>query len=56
MFHDNDYVSPEEGELITFQVELVGKIIEAREAKGSSQRNLAELSGIKQPVIARMEV
>lgn len=55
MFNDNDYVSQEEREQITFQVELIGKIIEAREAKGLSQRDLAELSGIKQPAIARME-
>lgn len=55
MFHDDDYVSREEREQINFQVELIGKIIEAREAKGLSQRELAELSGIKQPAIARME-
>ena len=30
-------------------------MIEAREAKGLSQRELAELSGVKQPAIARME-
>lgn len=47
MFNDDDYVSQEEREQITFQVKLIGKIIEAREAKGLSQRDLAELSGIK---------
>ena len=36
-------------------VELIGKMIEAREKKGYSQRELAELSGVKQPAIARME-
>ncbi|MFR6158349.1 MAG: helix-turn-helix domain-containing protein [Blautia producta] len=55
MFQDEDYVSPEEREQINFQVELIGKIIAAREEKGLSQRDLAELSGIKQPAIARME-
>lgn len=55
MFNDDDYVSPEEREQINFQVELIGKIIEAREAKGLSQRDLAELTGVKQPAIARME-
>lgn len=47
MFNNNDYISKEEREQIIFQVELIGKIIEAREAKGLSQRDLAELSGIK---------
>lgn len=55
MFQDEDYVSTEEREQINFQVELIGKIIAAREEKGLSQRDLAELSGIKQPAIARME-
>lgn len=55
MFHDDEYVSPEERERINFEVSLIGKIIEAREAKGLSQRELAELSGVKQPAIARME-
>lgn len=55
MFQDEDYVTPEEQEQINFQVELIGKIITAREEKGLSQRDLAELSGIKQPAIARME-
>lgn len=55
MFQDEDYVTPEEREQINFQVELIGKIIAAREEKGLSQRDLAELSGIKQPAIARME-
>ena len=51
MFYDNEYVSPEERE----QISLIGKMIEAREAKGLSQRELAELSGVKQPAIARIE-
>ena len=38
-----------------FEVELTGKMIEAREKKGYSQRELAELSGVKQPAIARIE-
>ncbi len=53
--NDEERVSPEERALIEFDVELIGKLIEAREAKGFSQRELAELSGIKQPAIARIE-
>ena len=55
MFNDDAYVTPEEREQINFEVALIGKMIEAREAKGLSQRELAELSGVKQPAIARME-
>lgn len=37
------------------RVELIGAIIEARHEKGISQKKLGELSGVKQPVIARLE-
>lgn len=52
---DESRVSPAERAKIEFEVALIGKVIEAREAKGISQRELAELSGIKQPAIARLE-
>lgn len=52
---DETRVSDAEREQINFQVALIGKMIEAREQKGLSQRELAELSGVKQPAIARME-
>ena len=52
---DETRVSKVERELINFQVALIGKMIEAREEKGLSQRELANLSGVKQPAIARME-
>ena len=55
MFNDDKIVSPEERYQINFQVDLVGKMIEAREKKGLSQRDLAKLSGVKQPAIARLE-
>ncbi|MDE6405996.1 MAG: helix-turn-helix transcriptional regulator [Lachnospiraceae bacterium] len=55
MFNDDKMVSPEERDQINFQVDLIGKMIEAREKKGISQRELAELSGVKQPAIARLE-
>lgn len=55
MFNDDKIVSLEEREQINFQVDLIGKMIEAREKNGLSQRDLAELSGVKQPAIARLE-
>ena len=44
----------EKGE-IQLKIDLVGKLIEAREKKGISQKRLAEMSGLKQPAIARLE-
>lgn len=52
---DKTRVSDAERAQIAFQVALIGKMIEAREEKGLSQRELAKLSGVKQPAIARME-
>jgi len=40
---------------IQLKIDLVGKLIEARESKGISQKRLAEMSGLKQPAIARLE-
>lgn len=34
---------------------LIGELIQARKEKGISQKKLEELSGVKQPIIARME-
>ncbi len=34
---------------------LIGELIKARKEKGISQKKLEELSGVKQPIIARME-
>lgn len=52
---DETRVSATEREQINFKVELIGKMIEAREKRGLSQRELAKLCGIKQPAIARLE-
>lgn len=54
-FNDESRVTPEERERIIFEVELIGKMIKAREEKGLSQRDLAKLCGVKQPAIARIE-
>ncbi len=53
--NDETRVSPLERERINFEVSLIGKMIQAREEKGLSQRELAEMSGLKQPAIARLE-
>lgn len=37
------------------QVKIIGEIIEARNSKGISQRELEEQSGVKQPIISRLE-
>ncbi len=37
------------------RVQLMGELIKARQEQGISQKKLEELSGVKQPVIARME-
>lgn len=37
------------------RVALIGELIKARKEKGISQRELEKMSGVKQPVIARME-
>lgn len=34
---------------------IIGEMVKARREKGISQKKLGELSGVKQPVIARME-
>jgi ribosome-binding protein aMBF1 (putative translation factor) len=53
--NDETRVSPAERERINFEISLIGKMVEAREEKGLSQRELSELSGVKQPAIARLE-
>lgn len=55
LYNDNKYVSAYEKAKIDFEVALIGKLIEARESKGLSQKQLAELAGLKQPAIARLE-
>lgn len=52
---DEKRVNSAEREKINFEVELIGKMVEAREARGLSQRELADISGVKQPAIARLE-
>lgn len=48
-------VTEEEEEEIRLEKELIEATIRAREEKRLTQRELSKLSGIKQPVIARLE-
>lgn len=47
--------TPEEIAESDLRVALIGELIKARNELGISQKKLEELSGVKQPVIARME-
>lgn len=49
------FLTPEEIAESDLRVALIGELIKARQEKGISQKKLEELSGVKQPVIARME-
>ena len=48
-------LTPEEILDSDLRVALIGELIKARQERGLSQKKLEELSGVKQPVIARME-
>ena len=52
---EKEIFTPEELAASDLRVALISEIIKARHEKGISQRRLGELSGIKQPVIARIE-
>ncbi len=52
---DEERVNREDLEAINFEASLISKIVEARESRGISQRELARITGIKQPAIARLE-
>lgn len=47
--------TPEEIAESDLRVALIGEMIKARKQKGISQKRLEELSGVKQPIISRME-
>ncbi|MDR1050149.1 MAG: helix-turn-helix domain-containing protein [Deltaproteobacteria bacterium] len=54
-YTDGANISPAEGARIDFEVALISKLIEAREAKGLTQVQLAEAAGLTQSAIARLE-
>lgn len=51
----NELYTPEEIAESDLRVALIGELIKARREKGISQKQLEEMSGVKQPIIARME-
>ncbi|MCD8116246.1 MAG: helix-turn-helix transcriptional regulator [Oscillospiraceae bacterium] len=52
---EREVFTPEEIAESDLRVALIGELIKARQEKGISQKKLEELSGVRQPVIARME-
>ena len=52
---DKEHFTPEEIAESDLRAELITALVKARQEQGISQRQLEELSGIKQPQIARME-
>jgi len=55
LWNDPNLLTEAEKENIQLKIDLADKLIEAREQKGISQKRLAEMSGLKQPAIARLE-
>lgn len=51
----NELFTPEENAASDLRVALIGELIKARQEQGISQKKLEEMSGVKQPIIARME-
>ena len=49
------FSTPEEIAESDLRAALIGELIKARQERGISQKQLEEISGVKQPVIARME-
>lgn len=51
----DSFLTDEEIAESNLRVALIGELIKARQEKGLSQKKLEELSGVKQPIIARLE-
>lgn len=52
---EKELFTPEEIAASDLRVALISEMIKARQGQGLTQRDLEKLSGIAQPVIARME-
>ena len=55
LWNDPDFMSDEQRAEINLEVDLILKLIEAREEKGMTQAKLAEITGLKQSAVARLE-
>ena len=53
--YEKEIFTPEEIAESDLRVALISELIDARNEKGITQRELEQLSGVSQPVIARME-
>ena len=51
----NELWTPEEIAASNLRVALIGELIKARQEKGIDKEKLVELSGVKKPIISRME-
>ena len=52
---ERELFSTEEVAESKLRVSLIGELIKYRQEQGISQKRLEEMSGVKQPIIARME-
>lgn len=52
---EKELYTPEEIAASDLRVDLICALIEARKEQGITQKELEKLSGVRQPVIARME-
>lgn len=52
---ESEIFTPEEISECKLRVALIGELAKARKEQGLTQRELEALSGVKQPVIARIE-
>ena len=52
---DNLKITPEQEEEIQLEMDIIEATIEARKKNNLTQRQLSDISGVKQPAIARIE-
>jgi len=54
-FRNTLNLTPDEEEIINLEKAVIAAVVNAREQCGLTQKQLSELCGVKQPVIARLE-